>query len=84
MEELRAPPLCDRLTLALMNRGQLTQQDFQTDADRVYLNDKGRKKVLEAWRARKQEEIVHPFLDEKIPIGSKHWEKHRSCRRKAH
>ena len=68
MEELRAP-LCDRLTLALMNRGQLTQQDFQTDADGVYLNDKGRTKVLEAWRTRKQEEIVHPFLDEKIPIG---------------
>lgn len=68
MEELRAP-LCDRLTLAMFNRGQLTRQDFQTDMDAVYLNDKGRKKVLTAWRSRKQEEIRHPFLDEKIPIG---------------
>lgn len=68
MEELRAP-LCDRMTLTLFNRGQLAQQDFQTDMDAVYLNDKGKKKVLTAWRTRKQEEITHPFLNEKIPIG---------------
>ena len=35
----------------------------------MYLNEKGRKKVLTAWRSRKQEEIRHPFLDEKISIG---------------
>ena len=68
MEELRAP-LCDRMTLTLFNRGQLAQQDFQTDMDAVYLNEKGRKKVLTAWRTRKHEEISHPFLNEKIPIG---------------
>ena len=33
------------------------------------MNEKGRKKVLSAWRDRKKEEIVHPFLNEKIPIG---------------
>ena len=60
MEELRAP-LCDRMTLTLFNRGQLAQQDFQTDMDSVYLNDKGRKTVLTAWRTRKHEEISHPF-----------------------
>ena len=25
--------------------------------------------MLSAWRNRKQEEITHPFLNEKIPIG---------------
>lgn len=68
MEELRAP-LCDRLTLTLFNRGQLSGADFQTEGDGVYLNEKGRKKVLTVWRSRKQEEIRHPFLDEKISIG---------------
>jgi len=68
MEELREP-LCDRLTLALFNRGQLSKTDFETRTDSVYLNEKGRKKVLSAWRDRKKEEIVHPFLNEKIPIG---------------
>ncbi|MDO5425906.1 MAG: Dna2/Cas4 domain-containing protein [Eubacteriales bacterium] len=34
-----------------------------------YCNDKGRRKVLNAWQKRKQETIRHPFLDEKIEIG---------------
>lgn len=68
MEELRAP-LCDRLTLAMFNRGQLSRVDFSYDIPAVYLNDKGRKTVLSQWRARKKEELRHPFLQEKIPIG---------------
>jgi CRISPR/Cas system-associated endonuclease Cas1 len=32
-------------------------------------NEKGRKKVLTAWRDRKKEDITHPFLNEKIKIG---------------
>lgn len=68
MEELRAP-LCDRLTLTLFNRGQLSGKDFENEGTAVYLNDKGRRTVLGAWRERKQTEIIHPFLKEKIPIG---------------
>ncbi|MBR5364664.1 MAG: type I-C CRISPR-associated endonuclease Cas1 [Clostridia bacterium] len=68
MEELRAP-LCDRLVLTLFNRGQLSEKDFENEATAVYLNDRGRRTVLGAWRDRKKEELRHPFLDEKIPIG---------------
>lgn len=68
MEELRSP-LCDRLTLALFNRGRLAKQDFQEEGEAVYLNDKGRRKVLQAWRERKHETIRHPFLEEKVEIG---------------
>lgn len=68
MEEVRAP-LCDRLTLTLFNRGQLTAKEFQTEGEAVSLNEKGRRKVLSAWRNRKHEEIRHPFLDEKMEIG---------------
>ena len=33
------------------------------------LNDTGRKIFLEAWQKRKQDVIMHPFLNEKLPIG---------------
>lgn len=68
MEELRSP-LCDRLALSLFNRGRLARQDFHEDGEAVYLNDRGRRKVLSAWRERKHEMIRHPFLEEKMEIG---------------
>ena len=68
MEELRAP-LCDRLTLTLFNRGQLSAKDFESGSEAVYLNEKGRRTVIGQWRERKKEEILHPFFKEKIPIG---------------
>lgn len=68
MEELRAP-LCDRFVLSLFNKGQLNGGDFDTDSRAVYLDEKGRKKVLAAWQKRKSETVTHPFLDEKVQIG---------------
>ena len=68
MEELRAP-LCDRFVLALLNRGQLSARDFDREEEAVLLNERGRKTVLTAWQKRKFEEITHPFLNEKLPIG---------------
>jgi CRISPR-associated protein Cas1 len=69
MEELR-PVLADRLALSLINRRQLTPQDFVLEeAGGVRLTDDARKRVLVAWQARKQEELRHPFLEETIPWG---------------
>lgn len=68
MEELRAP-LCDRMAVALINRGQITEKSFTQCNPPVYLNEEGRKTVLTAWQRRKQETIRHPFLEESIPIG---------------
>lgn len=68
IEELRAP-LCDRFVLSLFNKSQLSCGDFDRDEDAVFLNDKGRRTLLSAWEKRKQEQIMHPFLKEKIPIG---------------
>ncbi|MEG0756567.1 MAG: type I-C CRISPR-associated endonuclease Cas1c [Oscillospiraceae bacterium] len=68
MEELRAP-LCDRLALALINRGQITSESFESLTAPVLLTEKARKAVVTAWQARKQETITHPFLQEKLPIG---------------
>lgn len=68
MEELRAP-LCDRLVLALFNRGQLGKKNFICELGEYTIEDKARKLILSSWQARKRESILHPFLKEKIPIG---------------
>ncbi|ESQ15438.1 MAG: type I-C CRISPR-associated endonuclease Cas1 [Thiohalocapsa sp. PB-PSB1] len=68
-EEFRAP-LADRLALTLINRGQLTATDFdERDGGAVLLSDEGRRTTVAAWQERKQEEIQHPLLDTKVPIG---------------
>jgi len=69
MEELR-PMLADRLVLSLINRRQLQPRDFIIrENGAVQLTDDARKEVLVAWQKRKQEEILHPFINEKIAIG---------------
>lgn len=69
MEELRAY-LGDRLVLSLINRRQVNVKDFVFQGDEsVIMTDSCRKILLTAWQARKKEMIVHPFLNEKIPIG---------------
>lgn len=68
MEELRAP-LCDRLTLALFNRGQLAPADFVYESGTCTMTDKARKLIISSWQSRKKETILHPFLNEKIEIG---------------
>ncbi len=69
MEELR-PYVADRLVLSMINRLQVKGAGFRTtESGAVLMDDATRKQVLVAYQKRKQDEIGHPFLDEKIPIG---------------
>jgi CRISPR-associated protein Cas1 len=69
MEEFRAF-LADRLVLSLINRRQLQPRDFVDSAGgAVTITEKARKDILIAWQKRKQEEITHPYLNEKCKIG---------------
>jgi len=69
MEEFR-PFLVDRLVLSLINRRQVAKKDFKVrESGAVEMKDKTRKEVLIAYQKRKQEEIRHSFLDEKVTIG---------------
>ncbi|MCX7842349.1 MAG: type I-C CRISPR-associated endonuclease Cas1c [Clostridia bacterium] len=69
MEELRAY-LGDRLVLSLINRKQVSKSGFlKKENGAVIMNDETRKEVLSAWQTRKKDEIEHPFLGEKIPVG---------------
>jgi CRISPR-associated protein Cas1 len=69
MEEFR-PFLADRLTLSLINREQIHKKNFKKmESGAVYINDDIRKEVLLAYQKRKKEEIMHPYLKEKVQIG---------------
>ncbi|MEA4883027.1 MAG: type I-C CRISPR-associated endonuclease Cas1c [Clostridia bacterium] len=69
MEELR-PILADRSALAIVNRKQVGPGGFHAlESGGVMMDDDTRKTVIAVWQKRKQEEIVHPFLGEKIEVG---------------
>ena len=69
MEELR-PYLVDRLTLSLINTQQIDETDFVVkESGGVLMTDDGRKKVINAWQTRKQQEVTHPYFQERIEIG---------------
>jgi len=69
MEEFR-PFLADRLALSLINRQQIKGKGFDsTETGATRMDDETRKTVLVAYQERKQEEIEHPFLKEKMPVG---------------
>jgi len=69
MEEFRAP-LADRFVLTLINNRQVEPGDFvQKENGAVIMKDEARRTVLTAWQERKQDQITHPFLKEKIPWG---------------
>lgn len=69
MEELRAY-LGDRLVLSLINRKQISINDFVKQGDEgIVMTDNGRKTIITAWQNRKREQITHPYLNEKVSIG---------------
>ena len=69
MEEFRSF-LADRLVVSLINRRQVNASGFyKTESDAVLMDDVSRKEVLVSWQKRKQEEIQHPFLGERVPLG---------------
>jgi CRISPR-associated protein Cas1 len=69
MEELR-PFLADRLVLSLINLKKVQKNGFKkTDTGAVLMSDETRKEVLVTYQNRKQEEIMHPFIGEKIHVG---------------
>lgn len=69
VEEFR-PLLADRLALSLINRQQLKANGFkQAESGGVQMTEDTRRILLTSYQERKREEIIHPFLNEKIEIG---------------
>ncbi len=56
--------------LTLINRRQVQGSGFtEQDGGGIEMNDDTRKQVVSAWQLRKQDEIEHPYLKERIPLG---------------
>lgn len=69
MEELRAY-LVDRFILSVINKKQISPKDFLSQGENAFLlREDARKNLITLWQKRKKEEITHPFLKEKMPIG---------------
>ena len=69
MEEFRAF-FADRLVLSLINLKQIQGNDFEKEeSGAVKMKDDARKNLLVAYQKRKQEESVHPFIEEAGALG---------------
>lgn len=69
MEEFRSI-FADRAALTLINRQQIQSKHFETKENgAVYLKEDARKIVLNHWQERKQTEIIHPLLEERVTLG---------------
>lgn len=69
VEEFRAP-FVDRFVLTLINKRLISDSDFVFKEDgAVLLTDDGRRTFLSQWQKKKQEEIEHPYLKEKVSWG---------------
>lgn len=69
MEEFR-PVIADRLVLSLINRRQVVAKGFKkAESGAVVMDDDTRKAVLIEYQNRKQDEILHQYIGEKVPVG---------------
>lgn len=69
MEEFR-PFIADRLALSVINLAQVNKKGFsRMKTGAVLMDDTTRKTLLVNYQQRKQDEIQHPFLNEKVTIG---------------
>jgi CRISPR-associated protein Cas1 len=69
LEEFRTL-IADRLVLAMINRQQVTTTDFVTrDGGGVEMNANGRKALVQAYLARKRDEVTHPVTQTTVRVG---------------
>lgn len=68
VEETRC--IVERFTIGLFNLHILTDDDFDRQiSGAVLLNNDGRKKVIQRWQEKKRDDLMHPYLKQKIPLG---------------
>jgi CRISPR-associated protein Cas1 len=68
MEEFR--PFADRLAITLVNRGQVSAEDFHIrEGGAVSFKDDARKTVLVAYQERKRDTVTHPLLAQPVMLG---------------
>lgn len=69
IEEFRAP-FVDRFVLTLINKKIVSEASFvKKESNAVVLTDDARAEFINQWQKKKHEEIVHPYLKEKVQWG---------------
>ncbi len=69
MEEFRSV-ISDRLVLSLINRKQVKLSGFKRAENRAVIMDSDTRKILlTEYQNRKQTEVYHPYIEEKVKIG---------------
>lgn len=69
MEEFRSI-YADRFVFTMINNQVVKENDFEIqESGAVLFKDESRRIFISKWQERKQTEIIHPFLKEKIPWG---------------
>jgi CRISPR-associated protein Cas1 len=69
LEEFRSL-LADRLILTLVNRRQVSKEDFTIrEGGAVEIHESARKRLISAWQERKQESVTHRLLGQTVRVG---------------
>ncbi len=66
LSEIFKPLLVDRTIFSLLNKKELRASHFSTKGEGVYLGEKGREIVIQAWEERLKSTIDHPRLKRKV------------------
>jgi len=64
--DLFKPLLADRIIFRVVNRGQLGEEDFETDLNSCLLSDSGRETFTKEFEETLEETIEHPELKRKV------------------
>ncbi len=69
MEEFRAS-FADRLVLSLINRGEISANQFEkTASGAVLMDDSARKTLIGAYQEKKKTVLTHPYVDKKMYLA---------------
>jgi CRISPR-associated protein Cas1 len=64
--DLFKPILTDRVIFRLVNRGQISEGDFESEMNACLLNNKGRKVFTKEFEETLEKTVEHPNLDRKV------------------
>ncbi|WP_075935922.1 type I-B CRISPR-associated endonuclease Cas1b [Halosegnis longus] len=70
LADIFKPILADRVAFRVVNRQQLTVDEFETDLDGCLLTEAGRQVVLEEYEQTLDETVEHPRLNRKVSYKS--------------
>lgn len=66
LADLFKPVIADRVLFRLVNRGQITHDDFETELGSCLLNDSGRQTYTKAFEEALERTVEHPRLKRKV------------------